>query len=580
VAALRTHDGGTSGGSGSGGGGAGAGAGRRRADEARAGPAVGLPWPRAETQRMVPLAAMDIGSNAVRMAVALSRPDGGLERGEYLRVPVRLGTDVFRSGRVSEAALQRLLDALLVFKRMTARYPAGLVRVCATSAMRDAQNAALVVDRVRRETGLVIETISGVEEARLVGRAVAQRMDLDKRSAMVDVGGGSTEISCAEHDEILWCETFNVGAVRLLAAFARLGRPEKKSARLMEDFLGTLAPAIEDRFQGRGVERLVATGGNIETLADLLRRRRPEDAPAEDKPVDVIEVRALKDLHKRLRETPARERAARFGLRADRADVIVPASFIYWKVAKLLGQEAIHVPHVGLLDGILLELEQRAWPKRGGLEGRARQVRVSALVQGRRFHFDERHARTTADVALMLFDALRTLHRLGERERMLLEAAALLHDVGSYVSRSRHHRHSQYLISQLDLVGLDQRERLLVANVARYHRKGMPSPAHENFRDLAPDERLLVQKLASLLRVADALDRGQGAVAARDVRVTRTDGRVELRVPSAADLLLETWSVEQRQDLFEETFGLQVRLRRVRPRRAPRPRRAAAKRRR
>jgi len=529
-------------------------------------PSVSLPWPHAETQTMVPLAAMDIGSNAVRMAVALSRADGGLERAEYLRQPVRLGTDVFRSGRISEAGLERLLEALGLFKAMLARYPSGgLVRICATSAMRDARNADIVTDRVRRETGLVIETISGVEEARLVARAVAQRMELGKSAVLVDVGGGSTELSYFEGDEILWCDTFNVGAVRLLTAFAATGRPERQSAQLIEDFLGTLEPAIAERFAARNPGKLVATGGNMEALADLLRRRRPEGplVPGAERDVDVVQVRALKQLHKRLLELPARERVARFGLRADRADVIVPASFIYWKVARLLQAEELHVPHVGLLDGILLELEQRIRPTRGGAERRVRQVRISALVQGRRFHFDERHARMTAELSLAIFDGLRAVHRLGERERLLLEAAALLHDIGSYVSRARHHKHSFYLISSLDLVGLEPRERLLVANVARYHRKGMPTTAHENFRDLGPDERVLVQKLASILRVADALDRGQGAITARELRVARTNGRVELRARSTQDLLLEAWAVGQRQDLFQETFGLQVKLRRL-----------------
>ena len=298
-----------------------------------------------------------------------------------------------------------------------------------------------------------------------------------------------------------------------------------------------------------------ATGGSISALADLAGRAATGKRVLAEG-VRIIEIDKLREWVLKLARHSFHERVEMFGLREDRADVILPAGIVYLRVAEILGVDRVYVPDVGLKDGLLLDqIDDLA--EQGAFRERRKEVRASALALGRRFGFEEPHALKVTEFALELFDQLTDLHGLGEGDRTLLEAASILHDVGTCISLSRHHKHSYYLISESDMVGLDRRQREIVANVARYHRKRSPTTRHWHFEHLTEDERARVTKMAALLRAADVLDREHRQLVSAIV-VRRADDAVHLDVAAEGELLLERWAAEKKFGLFEETFGIRL----------------------
>jgi exopolyphosphatase/guanosine-5'-triphosphate,3'-diphosphate pyrophosphatase len=268
-----------------------------------------------------------------------------------------------------------------------------------------------------------------------------------------------------------------------------------------------------------------------------------------------ITAEELKSLVKRLRGTTFEERIHNLRLRPDRADVIVPAAIVLHKIVQQAGVEEVMIPGIGLKDGVLVEMisELANQQKRTYRE----QVLESARRLGRKYSFDEPHAATVAKLALQIFDQTKTSHELDDEGRLLLEVAALLHDIGHYVNVSNHHKHTLYLLQSSPLIGLSSEQMQLVANIARYHRKSFPKLQHKNYEELTPKHRLLISRLAAILRLADALDLEHGS-SVHEVKVEIKQPRFIFRLKGKGDMLLEKWALVNKRDLFESVFDANV----------------------
>jgi exopolyphosphatase/guanosine-5'-triphosphate,3'-diphosphate pyrophosphatase len=253
------------------------------------------------------------------------------------------------------------------------------------------------------------------------------------------------------------------------------------------------------------------------------------------------------------------ERIEVLGLRPDRADVILPAAIVYARMAHLIGRDEIHVPRVGVKEGTMLDLVECVTQRTDHSARHERDVRAGAVAFGRRFMFDEAHGVHVSRLAEQIFDGLMELHGLSSRDREILQAAAVLHDIGQQIGYQKHHKHSYYLISHAEFPGLSPDEVELVANVARYHRRASPTTDHDHYAALAKKERKRVKKLAALLRLADALDR-EHLQKVRIVEVRRVDGdEVVLEVEGEGDLAIELWVLGRKARLFEKVFDTKVR---------------------
>ena len=363
---------------------------------------------------------MDVGSNALRLAIAEFTGPDKYEILDRVRMPVRLGESVFKTQRIDPATMEAALDAFRAFRRKMEQHGVVVHRAVATSATREAKNRAAFLERVRSETGLDLELIQGTEEARLVALGVKSRLSLSKGLSMIlDVGGGSSEIALVGHGEIMVVESHDVGGVRLLERAGK-GSPEKLLKHIQATLRSSRFPIL-DFFKRRRLTRLVGTGGNIDTLAllDVVQRARAGNGA--ERPVAKITIPRLRRMLQQLSKLTAAERAEKFNLRPDRADVIVPAGAIFEYVAARVRAREIWVPFVGLVDGVLIDVARAA-----GAEGRKQleisQTRNAAIAILHKYDPEPRHAQRVAVLAVSLFDQLKTLHGMGRRDRLLLGA--------------------------------------------------------------------------------------------------------------------------------------------------------------
>jgi exopolyphosphatase / guanosine-5'-triphosphate,3'-diphosphate pyrophosphatase len=502
----------------------------------------------------VRVAAIDIGSNAIRFVAAEFSGREAFVPLEYIREPVRLGRDAFRSREIGPQVMDAAVEAIARFRKTMDELEVRGYRAVATSAVRDSQNGAELVERVWRECGIRIETITGAEEAHLVWLAVRGRIDFgDSEWVLVDLGGGSVEISLVAGEEVRWSESHPLGTVRLLEELGDLTAesPDRVRRRLEDHAAMLRISAITRQVEATGV---VATGGNMEALADLAGSRR--DARG----VALVRLQTLQAVIDRLATLSPRERMKELGLREDRADVILPAAVVYERIARLLGVHQIVVPYVGVKDGLLLDAVDDLL-EHGGHEARLeREAIAGATALARRYDFEAAHAQQVTRLAVALFEQLRELHGLGETERRILIVAALLHDIGQFVSYRRHHKHSYYLIANSELPAFTPRQILLVALVARYHRRGEPQEDHEGYADLPRGDREVVDRLAALLRIADALDREHQQQVSTLTATVRKGEELVLAVEGTGDLLPERWAVQRKAKMCERVFGLRVRF--------------------
>jgi exopolyphosphatase/guanosine-5'-triphosphate,3'-diphosphate pyrophosphatase len=504
------------------------------------------------------IGVVDMGSNAIRFLVA-EATGGVIGILENHRLPLRLGRDVFHTGQIPDATLADAVDAFRRFRATCDRLGVQHIRTIATSAMRDARNRDLLVDRVRDACGIEIEVISGTQEAYLLKLGVETRVDLTKgRSLLVDVGGGSVEIVMVEDGQVTNADSYRLGALRMLEALGESNGSAESFVDLLYKHLRGLERRIADRFETSHFDRYVAVGGNVESLADLLNAR------GEPKRQESVESCAIRAVHGEVMDLAAMtvaERMEKRGLRADRADTIVPAGVVYVRLGELAGVDRVLVPRVGIKDGLLQEVFHGHFESFAA-EDHVDVVLSSCRAMGRRFHFEADHAESVVTLARQIFDQTKELHGLGSRARVLLEAAALLHDVGAAVNNDGHHKHSQYLIQSSELVGLTEEEKEIVALLARYHRKAPPGRDHEEFMSLRRRDRSLLERLAAILRIADALDR-QHAGVVRGISVQVSDDRLDLR-PVLNDpqsrLTLEARAVSEKGALFAQLFGRTPRL--------------------
>lgn len=497
------------------------------------------------------IAAIDIGSNAMRLVIGRLGYDNRLETIENLRLPVRLGQDVFSRGQIREQTAQQAIDAFIRFRKVADDYEVEKIRAIATSAMREASNSDILCDRIAQTTGIEIEIISGEEEARLIHLAVSQAVNLkNKYAILIDIGGGSVEVTLSQGNNILSTESYNMGTVRLLEKLSK--RPSKLPFdKLVREYAEAAKLRIDNEIGNKKVDICIGTGGNIEEMGVLRKKIFKRDSE------ELITLSELEKLIGILNKLTVQERIQKFKLKPDRADVILPASIVLKIIAQEANVKEIKIPNVGLKDGILIDLAQSLSqiPKPSLHE----QVWTSAMRLGEKYKFDSDHANLVAKLSGSLFEQTQPIHNLEREDKLLLEVASLLHDIGHFINTVDHDKHAYYIMQANPLIGLTEREHAIVSNVMRYHRKSMPNVQDENFRALNSKDRLIVIKLSALLRLADAMDVSH-THNVKQVIIKKIKNRWSLKLKGKGGLSLETWALGKRRSLFEDIFGVKLEI--------------------
>jgi exopolyphosphatase / guanosine-5'-triphosphate,3'-diphosphate pyrophosphatase len=527
------------------------------------------------------LAAIDVGSNTIRFTVAEVQDDDTYRILDEEREMVRLGEKLDRTGRLSDAAVERALTAIGKMKAIADGFQITELRAIATSAVREAANGRAFTREVMRQHKVRIDVISGEEEAQLAFRSAARHFDLQGRStAVVDIGGGSVEVILSAGTAIDHVYSLPLGAVRVTERLVRSDPLRNKHWKLMKEEIDRgIRTAI--RQQAHRAEIMVGSGGSFTALAHMSKwQREGRHGSVQGYVLTPAEIIHLLD---RLREAPLETRRRMPGLSPDRADIILAGATVIARLVRRLGTQQIFVNERGIRDGLLLhmisELPGRSsitqLPQSGNRVEWARHF-------ARKCRSNERHCEQVATLALQIFDGIKTRFGLPASSRDLLQAAALLHDIGYLISHSKHHKHAYHLILHGDLPGFSPHEVELIANVARYHRRAFPKKRHENLARLTADERRLIGRLSGILRIADGLDRTHSQ-AVTGVKVRAVRDSLRLSIEAAASPEVECADAQRKSDLFKKAFDMEVEMvwRRSRARRkvtsAPRgPRLVAA----
>ncbi len=504
---------------------------------------------------MQKIAAIDAGSNGIRLIVGEVGEAGQVKQIESIRLPVRLGQDAFTTGVLREEIIQQGVDAFLHFRCVMDDLGVSKIRAIATSALRETTNSRTFLARIHSTSGIKIEIISGEEEARLIHLAVEHAVDLsNKRAVLIDIGGGSVEVTISENKHIISTESYNMGTVRLLK---KLDCSETSTASnrsfslLVSEYAKAARRRIDREIGDEKIHLCIGTGGNVEVMGNLRQRLFKKTNG------NVITHSELQLLIEQLSGMSIKDRINKLKLKPDRADVILPAAIVLQMIAKEARVREIKIPNVGLKDGILIEMaEELARDPKPKLL-RREQVWEAAVRLGNKYQTDMEHALQTSKLAGQLFDQTKRLHKLDDNYKLLLQVGAILHDVGHFINPIDHDKHGYYILKHNTLIGLDVNQQTIVANMVRYHRKASPSLENENFKALPHKDRLCVTKLSALLRLADLTDTSHSG---RVTEIVLTEKRKywELVLNGKGDLMLERWSLNKRRALFEEIFGVEL----------------------
>ena len=544
-----------------------------------------------------PVAVIDVGATAMRLALAEVDADGGVRVLEHLTRAVNLGKDVFTGGVIRGATAEACVDVLRDYRRVLDQYglapadpageggggpggrrsrPAGgRLRVVATSAVREASNRLTFIDRVFAATGVEVEPIDEAEANRITYLGVLPHVQADAalrsaRCVVAEVGGGTTDLLVLDGGDVRFSQTYRVGSLRMREAVRAAGgaaprdlwerQADRAARRIAADVLAG-APAAPDPRTGAAAAAepaprptaLVALGADVRFAAARLLPDDPDADPAAPVRLPLAELAGfLDDAFARTED----ELAKLYHLPFEQAETLRPALLVYLRLAEALGLDELVVADVNLRDGLIRDTAARGvWTEQA-----AAQAFHSAVELGRRYRVDAAHAARTAKLADQLFDQLADYHRLGPRHGRVLTLAALLHEVGLFVGTTGYHKHSMYLIVNSELFGVSERDLQLVGLVARYHRRASPKPTHTPFTQIDRRGRVAVSKLAGMLRVAKALDESRSG-RVESVRAAVERDRLVLTAVGVDDLSLERLALRQAGPLFREIFGLKVLLR-------------------
>ncbi|OGV62425.1 MAG: hypothetical protein A2283_17940 [Lentisphaerae bacterium RIFOXYA12_FULL_48_11] len=503
-------------------------------------------------------AVIEIGTTSIRMAVAESDGQGGFRVLDTLQQAVQLGRDTFTKALIGQDTIEESVKALRGYKKILAEYgleDQGKIRAVATSAIREAANRDEVLDRIFVATGLTVEILEDAEISRYTYLAVHKPL---KKSGLIshsnllimEIGGGSTDMLTMQKGSVGNTEVFKVGSYRIRRAIEDYNVPESRLRQVMRGHVERAAGGIHMGIGGDiSSPLLLVLGGDARFAAGII-------STTWDKK-DIIKI-AVADIEKLAGEIIKLEPddiVKKYHLSYPDAETVGPALAVYVDLSKRLGISDIHVTGATFREGILHEMvTKESWTR----EFRE-QIVSSAMEIGRKYHNEQNHARFVSSLCKKIFVALQDEHRLGARHELILNLAAILHDTGHFISNRSHHKHSMYIIINSDIFGLGSKDITLVALIARYHRKALPRMDHEFYGTLDRTERVVVNKLASILRIADTLDSSRALHGAKfDVKMD--DDKMVIAANTDKDLDLEKHALEEESQMFERVYGMKVML--------------------
>jgi exopolyphosphatase/guanosine-5'-triphosphate,3'-diphosphate pyrophosphatase len=505
------------------------------------------------------IGAIDIGTNSIHMIVVNVRPDQSFEVIDREKEMVRLGAGGLDGRALTPEAMHAALQVLSKFRRLAESHRVDHVMAVATSATREAENGGEFLEGVTRQTGIRPRVISGTEEARLIHLAAVYGVGATADAAVViDIGGGSVEVTRGSGPAIEVGRSFKLGVIRLTERFVKSDPLERRDERKLVRHIDSEVGKYLHQIVRAGFDRVIGTSGTILSLGAVASAAdgRALGTPLRNRRIPAKQIRRLRkelltlDLGKRMRVP---------GLEPRRADLAVAGAVLLDELLRRLGASELTLCDLSLREGLVLDYIARHRKEIAQADRYPDVRRRSVYELAERCNYFPDHSQQVARLAVALFDQSRAIHGLTDREREWLEYASILHDVGVHISYEQHHKHSYYLIKNGDLRGFEPDEIETIALVARYHRQVTPKRSHDGFGDMRRRSRTTIRALAAILRLAESLDRSHAqTVTGLDLHDRGEDDLLQLR--TSGDAELELWSASRHAAAFERMTGKPLRL--------------------
>lgn len=515
------------------------------------------------------LAAIDIGTNSVHMIVVQVRPDFSFEVIDREKEMVRLGAGGLDGKKLTREAMTAALQALSKFERLAKSHQVDEILAVATSATREAENGGAFLKAIERKTGVRPRIITGTEEARLIHLAAVYGVDTPKAAVVIDIGGGSVEITLGSGRELKFARSFKIGVIRLTEHFVDSDPITNRDERKMTKFIGEQVDRYIEHIVDAGFDRVIGTSGTIlslGTVATAIDRGTPPDEVRNLR----VAAKSIRRVRKMAVEMDLEERMHMPGQDPRRGDLMVAGAILLDALLKKLDADEITLCDLALREGVVLDYIHRHRRDIARVD-RYPDVRKRSVIElAERCSWEGDHSRQVAVLALALFDQTKRVHGLGDKEREWLEFGSYLHDIGNHISYKGHHRHSYYLVKNGNLRGFEPEEIEIMALLTRYHRRGVPKSDQDGFQELDHDARKTVEILSAFLRVAETLDRSRHGVV-KGIEVRERLGALRIKVQAVGDAELEMWAAHRQAEVLEATLDRKVKMEKVPYRKRAKP---------
>lgn len=499
------------------------------------------------------IAAIDVGSNSIHMIIVESQEGIDFEIVDREKEMVRLGSGSFARKALTEPAMGRAEACLRKYKQLADRLGVEKIIAKATSAVREATNGGDFLARIRRRVGIHLGVMTASEEAQLIALAVRQSIDFrGRRALLIDIGGGSIELSLCDAGRGYFSESCKLGVIRLTEKFVKRDPIQKKTRRAIDKFVRKRVTEVARQARQTGFDFAIGTSGTILTLADLAHQVRTGKSLGSFNH-QILQREHLVQVNKRIQGMTFKERTRLSGVNPGRAATIVAGGILLETLMRVFRVNRLTLCTRALREGMVLDFLTRSRERVGPLDLESDVRRRSVLELARRSQFDRPHAEWVAETAVRVFEATRRWHQLDGDSRELLEYGALLHDIGIHISYTRHHRHSHYLIMNSGLRGFSPDEIEQIALLARFHRKGEPSAKEAECARMPRKKLAVLRVLSAILRLADGLDRSHHQILHfRSLHCRRNRWRFDFQARDDAEL--ELWGARRKAGLFEKVF--------------------------
>lgn len=500
------------------------------------------------------ISAIDIGSNYIRMSIAEALDNGEMKILEDLVKSTNIGRDTFSQGRISLGTISETCEILKGFSKILKEYGVKDYTAVSTTGMREAENQEYVIEQIKLKAGMELKVINNAEEKFYTYKALRGiYSDFEfmnpKPTLIVNITSGGVEISVYDKNKLVSAEYIKIGSLRLREQLSALENINFDFPEIMEEFIDSKIHFLKQVVEDFHVKNFVGLGGELNTIYSLCYGHKD----SADKKT-FIEREKLEILYNKIINMSSDQIIENYEISKKQEEILTP-SIIFFKVfLEYTDAKGVYAPGISLRHGVLYDMAEKIF-KSSSFEQNNRDIIESALHIALKYETDKKHCYHVRDTALSIFDGTSRFHELGERERLYLEIAAMLHDIGKYISYSEHNMNSYYIIKTQNITGLSNNEVDIIANIAGYHEGDIPSLVHPNYGALSAKDRLIVSKLTAILQIAESLDVSHKQKISK-IDVAVSGDKIYFIPSSKENILLEEWHFNHTVEFFEEVFGI------------------------